>query len=68
MAENMPSTLEQTRWPHQNLTEKVLDKAASDPQRKQQLIGDPEAVMRTGNFPKTQQLQQMQARAGASRG
>ena len=67
MAQDMPPTFEQTRQLHRSLTEKVLDRAASDPQWKQQLIDDPEAAMRTANFPETQQLQQMQASAGASR-
>ena len=65
MTENMPPTLEQTRQLHRSLTEKVLDKAASDPQWKQQLIDDPEAAMRAANFPESQQLQQS---AQASRG
>src|SRR5215208_2379840 len=66
MAENMPPTFEQTRQLHRSLTEKVLDKAASDPQWKQQLIEDSEAAMRTAGFPELQQFQQMQAGAGAS--
>ena len=66
MTEGMPPTLEQSRQLNRSLTEKVLDRAASDPQWKQQLIDDPEAAMRTANFPETQQLQQMQPGAGAS--
>ena len=62
MTENMPPTFEQTRQLYRSLTERVLDKAATDPQWKQQLIDDSEAAMRMANFPETQQLQQMQAR------
>jgi hypothetical protein len=63
MTEGMPPTLEQTRQLNRSLTEKVLDRAASDPQWKQQLLDDPEAAMRMANFPETQQLQQMQQSA-----
>ena len=66
MTESMPPTLEQTRQLHRSLTEKVLDKAASDPQWKQQLIDDPEAAMRAANFPEAQQLEQMRTSAGAA--
>lgn len=68
MTESMPPTLEQTRQLHRGLTQKVLDKAASDPQWKQQLIEDPEAAMRAANFPESQQLQRIQQGAQASRG
>jgi len=60
MTEDMPPTLEQARQLRRSLTEKLLDRAASDPQWKQQLLEDPEAAMRAANFPETQQLQQMQ--------
>jgi len=40
------------------LTEKVLDKAASDPEWRQLLIEDPELAMREANFPEAQQLGQ----------
>jgi hypothetical protein len=64
MTENMPPTLEQTRQLHRSLTQKVLDRAASDPQWKQQLIDDPEAAIRGAGFPETQQLAQQQAQGG----
>jgi hypothetical protein len=67
MTEGMPPTLEQTRQLNRSLTEKVLDRAASDPQWKQLLLDDPEAAMRAANFPETQQLQQMQ-QSSRSRG
>jgi hypothetical protein len=60
MTESMPPTLEQTRQLHRSLTQKVLDRAASDPQWKQQLIDDPETAMRGAGFPETQQLEQAQ--------
>ena len=66
MAKSVPPTMEQSRQLNRQLTEKVLDRAQSDPQWKQQLLDDPEAAMRSANFPETQQLQQMQASAGAS--
>ncbi len=67
MTESMPPTLVQLQQLNRNLTEKVLDKAASDPAWKQQLLDDPQAAMRTANFPELQQVQQMQASAGAPR-
>ena len=66
MTEGESPTMEQSRQLNRQLTEKVLDRAQSDPQWKQQLLDDPEAAMRSANFPETQQLQQMQASAGAS--
>ena len=51
MTEGTPPTMEQTRQLNRSLTEKVLDRAASDPQWKQQLIDDPEAALREANFP-----------------
>ncbi len=63
MTESMPPTFEQFQQLNRGLTEKVLDKAASDPQWKQQLIDDPEAAVRGANFPETQQLEQWHASA-----
>jgi hypothetical protein len=56
--ENAPLTLEQTRQLQRGLMEKLLDRAASDPQFKQQVLDDPEAAMR--EFPEAQQIMQMQ--------
>jgi hypothetical protein len=67
MTERMPPIPEELWQVNRNLTEKVLDRAASDPQWKQLLLDDPEAAMRTANFPELQQIEQMQASAGASR-
>ena len=58
MTESAPLTLEQTRQLQRGLMEKVLDRAASDPQFKQQILDDPEAAMR--DFPEAQQIMQMQ--------
>ena len=43
--------------------EKMLDRAASDPIWKQQLLDDPEAALREANFPETQQIQRMEEQA-----
>ena len=41
------------------LTQKILDKAASDPLWKQQLLDDPEEAMRQADLPESRQLQQL---------
>ena len=64
MTESMPPTLVQMQNMHRDLTEKVLDKACSDPQWKQQLIEDPELAMRNANFPELQELQQASQPSG----
>jgi hypothetical protein len=51
-------TFNQIRQLNRSLTEKVLDKAASDPQWRELLLEDPELAMREANFPETQELQQ----------
>ena len=66
MAENKPSaTSEQLRQLNRNLMEKMLDKAASDPEWKQRLLDDPEAAMLQADFPEVRQLQEVQASMGA---
>jgi hypothetical protein len=60
MTENMPPTLRKYQQLHRSLTEKILYRAEGDPAWKQQLIDDPEAAMRTANFPELQQLEQTQ--------
>jgi hypothetical protein len=67
MAETMPPTLEQTRQLYRSLTEKILERAASDPEWKQQLLDDSEAAMRTANFPEIRQLQQIEQRVQQAR-
>jgi hypothetical protein len=42
---------------HRSLTEKVLDRAASDPEWRQLLIDDPELAMREAGFPEAEQLE-----------
>jgi hypothetical protein len=72
MAESMPPegqqplTREQTRQLRRSLTEKILDKAESDPQWRQLLIDDPELAMREANFPETQRLERRQEEAEVS--
>jgi hypothetical protein len=68
MTESMPPTLGQALRLNRILTEKVLNKAASDPQWKQQLLDDPEEAMRTADFPETQQLQRIREQAAEVRG
>ena len=59
MTEDIPPTSDESRQLSRSLTEKVLDRAASDPLWKQQLLDDPEAAMREANFPETQRIQEL---------
>ena len=45
------SAQEEYRQVHRSVTEKVLDKAASDPAWKQQLLNDPDEAIREASFP-----------------
>ncbi len=65
MTESRPPIPEETRQLNRNLTEKVLERAASDPQWKQQLLDNPEAAMREADFPEARQLRQTRASAEA---
>ena len=56
--QQQPLTQAQIWQLRRSLTEKVLDKAASDPEWRQLLIEDPELAMREANFPEAQQLGQ----------
>jgi hypothetical protein len=67
MTESMPPVEEESRRLNRSLTEKVLDRAARDPQWKQQLLDEPEAAMRMANFPEVQQLEEMRQSAAASK-
>jgi hypothetical protein len=58
-----PMTPEQFRRLNRDLMEKVLDKAASDPEWKQRLLDDPEAAMMEAGFPEVESLREMQASA-----
>ncbi len=46
---------------NRDLMEKILDRAASDPEWKQRLLNDPEAAMLEAGFPETRQLEEMHA-------
>src|SRR5919199_3193761 len=50
------SAQEEHRQVSRSLTEKVFDRAASDPTWKQQLLSDPEAALREANFPEIERL------------
>ena len=63
MTENMPPIPEHIRQLNRDLMEKVLDKAASDPEWKQLLLDDPEAAMLEAGFPEAERLREMQASA-----
>lgn len=56
--ESKAYTLEQARQLNRSLMEKILDKAASDPEWRQLLLDDSEAAMREANFPEIQELEQ----------
>ena len=56
MAEGI-TPLEEFRQLNRSLMEKVLDRAASDPRWKQQLLDDPEAA--TAEFPEAQMFREM---------
>ncbi len=61
MTEDMP-TREQLRQLHRSLNEKVLDRAASDPQWKQLLLDDPDAALREAGFPEFQRIEELRQR------
>jgi hypothetical protein len=63
MAESRPPTPEQLWQLNRSLTEKVLDRAASDPAWKQQLLDDPEAAFRAANFPELERVEEMRQSA-----
>ena len=61
MTESMPPTPEQFRQLNRDLMERVIDRAASDPEWKQRLLDDPEAAMVEAGFPEAERLWEMQA-------
>ncbi len=63
MTEGMPPTAEEIRQMNRDLMEKILDRAASDPEWKQRLLDDPEAAMQEAGFPEAERLREMQASA-----
>ena len=62
MTENMLPSPEEIRQLNRDLLEKVLDKAASDPTWKQQLLDDPEAACRAANFPEITRFEEIRQR------
>lgn len=63
MTEGTPQISEEFRQLNRSLMEKVIDKAASDPEWKQLLLDDPGAAMLEANFPEAWQLQQIERSA-----
>ena len=55
-----PTTPEEIRQLNRDLMEKVIDRAASDPEWKQRLLNDPEVAMTEAGFPETRQLEEVQ--------
>jgi hypothetical protein len=55
--ETLGALAEEYRQLHTRLTEQVLDKAAANPQWRNQYLEDPQAA--TANFPEAQRLQQI---------
>jgi hypothetical protein len=63
MAGSVPTHEEEYRQLYRNLTEKVLDKAASDPQWKQQLLDEPQMALQAAGFPEIQRLDEVRQSA-----
>lgn len=68
MTENKPPTPKQLRQLNRELMEKVLDKAASNPEWKQRLLDDPEVAIREAGFPEVERIWEMQSASLASAG
>jgi hypothetical protein len=66
MMEGSPQTPEEIRRLNRDLMEKIIDKAASDPEWKQRLLDDPEAVMAEAGFPEAERLREMQGSVRAA--
>ncbi len=66
MAESIPPTPEEIRQLHADLTERMLDKAASDPDWKQRLLEDPQAALRAADFPELRRFEEMRRSAQSS--
>ncbi len=62
MAERMPPSPEELQQLHRSLNEKVLDRSASDPRWKQQLLDDPDATLREAGFPEFQRIEELRQR------
>ncbi len=58
--ESTPQTPpEEFRTLNRSLTEKVLERASSDPAWRQQLLDDPEVAMQGAGFPEVPQLEEL---------
>ena len=62
-----PTSREEYRRLQRSLWERVLDRAASDPLWKQQLLDDSEAVIEAADFPEIERLEEMRQSAETSR-
>ena len=65
MAEGASLIAEQLRRLNRDLMEKVLDRAASDPEWRQRLLDDPEVAIQEADFPEVRRLREMRARMEA---
>lgn len=61
MVESIPPTPEEIRRLKRDLMEKIIDRAASDPEWKQRLLDGSEAAIEEAGFPETPQLRELQA-------
>ena len=66
MTESRPLIPEEDRQLNRSLTEKVLERAANDPQWKQRLLDDPEGAMREADFPEIRRIEEMHRGAQAA--
>lgn len=62
MAESTPPTPDEFEQLQRSLNEKVLDRAASDPQWKQLLLEDPTAAIREAGFPEFRRIEELRQR------
>lgn len=60
MPEGTSMNPEEVRQLNRDLMEKMLDKAASDPDWKQRLLDNPEMAMAEADFPESRQLNEAQ--------
>ena len=56
-----PTTPEKIRRLKRDLMEKIIERAASDPEWKQRLLDGSEAAIEEAGFPETPQLRELQA-------
>lgn len=60
MTQNTPPTPEDVRQLNRALMEKMIERAASDPEWKQRLLDDPDAAVLEAGFPEAKKLQEAQ--------